>query len=449
MRRKSVMRLAPWTIICVLVVPLAFGSVGLPYTEGFEGGALGADWTTNGMGALEFPSDAPAGGGDKSCRFERKELTLNVTPSTFDNVWAQVYAKASGSAEEPEASHIDGCTAVFYVDTNATVRVMNGGGSNDGSWVDATNLTDVMTDNQTDWIGFVVHLDYANNQYDLYVKENGTAGADDLTRVASGMGFRQNASELSNFVVETELETLVDAVALGQAASRAGYAGLDEIETDTSSRTTNIWKAIAIAHSGTISGDLGALLLDNTGANDLLQVWYTNGWNEYYNEDLMAPGWTLTTGIEPNLVELSTGSVAYVKHRTDPSPAFHVYAKGYVPEIDDFTTPPPPEGYELYGTDNDNVEGWSTLVWGGGNLTLSGDVDANGGSANLGDDEVGPAGARVFVRDPNSRIYDFRYRFNQQWMRSGQGMDLNLQNGQVVWVQQTNGATVRWNPPAP
>ena len=433
--------------MCVLAVPLTFGAASVPFEDGFETSSVDANWTSNGTGAISFPSDTPDGAGSKSCSFTYNELTLTFTAGPYSNVWAQVYTKASGMSDEPLSTDIDGCTAVFYVGTNGHVYAMNGDGANGGSFADVASLTDAMSGNLTDWIGFVVNLDYANDTYDLYLKEGGTANADTLTRIASGYGFRLDADYLTNFVVATELQTVIDAVAMGTSMADAGNTALGTIDTSTEAVNTSVWQYVAIDDHGltgahnALAGDLGKALMSAAAVNDTLKIFTSNGWNQYTLSDVgLGPVWDHVVGYQPEDIDLYDGDVALILYRTEPDPTFNVYKSGYKPEDEDTAEPPDPpaSGYTIYGTDNAQVNGWSTFVYGG--------ADGVNMGAGLNDTNVGADNARAFIRNSGSRVYDYRYRLGSTWMKSGSASPFSWQKGQAAWIKSNLAGDGNYNP---
>jgi len=424
-------------VLCGLAVPLSFGAVPVPFADGFEG-ALDPGWTSNATGQISFTTDHALGGGNESCTFSFDELTLPVTPSTYDNVWVQVYARAAGMSEAPPSGHasIAGCSALFYVWTNGNVFAMQGNGDDTGAWVDTT-VNVPLTANKSGWVGFIAHLDYVGNQYDLYYKEGGNASGDSLTRIVEGYNFYSNstAAAMASFQVSTELATSLDAVALRTAACDTGLAKFGDIETTTTMHDTNTWKYIALGEHGltgaesslAASASMAKLLMSSFEVNDILRTWYTNGWSSFrYETSGPGPAWAyISGGLGADEVLIPTGGVAFVSYLSVPSVNFDVYVEGYVPE--NAAPPDPPTGgLDLYGTGNAAVNGWTPFVWGGGSM----DLEASG----LDDGAVGTDGARAFIRDYNSRLYQYRYRVSSVWTRSGGAVPFQLEDGQAGWV---------------
>lgn len=452
MRSKSVV-LALIGIMCGLTVSSSTGAISLPFTDGFEQGtALSSSWAVGAGESVEFSTTyKPAGGGNRSVKLKFDELALSVN-SGYDNVWAQVYSKAAGMAE-PDLDTISGCSAVFYVSTDGKVWAMNGTGGDAGTWSN-TQATVTMQGGTTEkWIGFLVHLDYNENKFDLYMKEDGNAAASDYTRIASGFGFySSDHAEMANFKVLAEKDTWIDAVYLRTGSSTAGTSGgtWGVVQTRTAALDTNVWQNIVIGEHGwsgpetnTLAGHLGEVLMSSASLDDVLRVWYTNGWNSF---KLNSPGpvWATLVGLSPSNVVLSAGDVAMLSFGTTPSIPFHVYADGYVPEL--AAPPAPPSGgYELYGTDNTAVNGWTPVVWGGGTRSggLTNPPAANGAGLDV---SVTPNGSRLYVRDRGSRNYAYRYMRNGQWYVSDSPADLTLRNGQTMWIRRNGGPVVPWNP---
>jgi len=133
------------------------------------------------------------------------------------NVWVQMYSKPSpyytGGSVFP---NVDSTTvASFIVQRGTGLLYMY----SNNTWVAANGAVTTVPTNK--WLGFAVHLDYKEREWDLYVSTNasGDATYGDIMQRANIAPLAMNVTagsvtQFTGFAVDTELPTYLDALAV-------------------------------------------------------------------------------------------------------------------------------------------------------------------------------------------------------------------------------------------
>ncbi len=421
----------------IAMVGVAVGAVSTPFTDSFESGSVSSDWATNGTGAVTInSSDAPAGGGNASCVISND--SIKATVSSVNDVWAQVYAKAAGYDGDPADTQIDGLSAVFFITKDGHLRVMDGDGANGGTWTNvASGIT--LTGNKTDWLGFVLHIDYVNHKWDIYQQTAGEAGNATLTRLAANLGFRSNVVNMSEVEFTSELQAQVDAIGLIQGYTSAGKAPFSTVKSVTVDHESDKWIAKTVgdisSYSSTesnLDNEAGWDLMMGMSNSDQIRLFLSSGSPAGYNTyDFNNGAWQASGGAQaPGGIALSKGDSWWVKYGSDSTSNLEFVAEGFNALQED---PPDMTGEDIVlvgDTGSGNaVAGWSHVVYGGSTVNIN-----SSGLQNLHADD------RIFVASPtgyfssyyvgtDGKIYDF----------NGNLANLNLQSGYQVWVRNLAG----------
>lgn len=415
-------------IISTVMVGVSFGAVTVPFTDSFEGAALGADWATNGTGAVTIaPADATPGGGAKSCVISNDALQVDVTSAY--NVWAQVYAKAAGYDGDPADVQIDDLAAVFFITTDGDVRVMDGDGANGGVWTNVASLG-ALTDNKTGWEGFVVHLDYVTDTWDIYHQTGGEAGEATLTRLATNLGFRKDSAGMTSVEVSSELTASVDEIGLIQGYSDVGGSAYETVKSRTTDHTAD-WTSMVVgdidnysAVEDLLNDDAGGDLMMGMVDGDHVHLYLDDGFNTY---DFNGGTWDVNGGAAaPGTVHLGKGQSWWVEYATTSTSNLEFWAEGFratgedVPDMIG-------ETINLWGENESGAaaDGWSHTVYGGSTLA----VNNSGLPANLDDDTW------VYIALPDQEFNAYFVRGGQLYNYNGSLASLNLPSGAEVWVR--------------
>ncbi len=422
---KSTMRLTAVSLIVGLMAGVSFG-VTLPFTDSFEGATSPLDnWATNGTGDVSIDTvDHTPGvaGGAKSCVISNDAITVAVTDAY--NVWAQVYTKAAGYDGDPADIQINGLAAVFFITKNGDVRVMDGNGSDGGTWTNVASLG-ALTGNKTGWEGFVVHLDYDSDTWELYRQTSGESGAATLTRIATDLGFRFDSAGMSSIEVSSELTASVDTIGLIKGYSDVGNSTYSNVISTTEDHTTEMTSMIIgdIDHydstSDLLSDEAGGDLMMGMVNGDKIQLYLADGFSTFtYNG---AGAWT-----PGDVVHLSKGQSWWREYVTTSTSNLEFMAVGFNATGED-TPDMIGETINLWG-DTDSgaaADGWSHTVYGGTSMA----ANSSGLPDNL------PADTIVYVALPDQGFRAFFVRSGSLYDYNGNPAGFNLLNGSQVWVR--------------
>lgn len=421
-------------LACGLAVSgIATGAtVSLPFVDGFEAYQVGtvltnpansaAGWTTvaeNGT-ATVVNAAGQVLSGTKACFAEFADLTLSIDPDEYTNVWCQLFAKPSCYDDSSGNPDVDAdVVAAFYVNTGGVLK----------AWSTDTWVTVHENINTSYWMGFVVHLDYASSNWDLYVTANNSY-AHRLTKVNTNFALGFNAAaghgSISNLVVEGSAYLDNVALSLGYTPVSNSYPYVA-----TKDYTTVGSELIAISEYGyawtantsnTLNGELGLDLKSGLVPYNQLRIFGANSWNAYSLDALM--DWQKDSGLDIDSFHIVPTMGIYV-YRTNASAsvAFRPYGE---------TTDAVQE--TLAGYNNVLARGWNCLAWPDVQPTKA-------SSSNLG---FSDNGSLIFVHTNGSyRIFNMQ---SDIWREGSRPSGYVFTRGRAFWFFNNLAAdTALWN----
>ncbi len=246
----------------------------IPYREDFENATLGSSYTNSSgwhaianTGIMKVVSDT----------FELQQamslsngfMSVGLSGTNGTNVWIQIYMKPV--VPENAAVPVIGAAAVatFYVASGGVLRASSGG-------VFSNCAENIPADT---WLGFVTHLDYTTETWDLYVATNGVFGENLVRANDTPLDFSKSSSHLTNVIIELFAdETMyVDVLAVSLAHTNivpaySNVVAYDRLvgEARTASMPPYTFASNTVA--STPAGDLGEYLLWGMTTNDELVV---------------------------------------------------------------------------------------------------------------------------------------------------------------------------------
>lgn len=213
----------------------------------------------------------------------RMDIAIADTNTSTTNVWIQLYMKPSLVGSAPAvlgASQVAG----FCIRTNGDLLAFSSEG-----WTNTATITKVPTNH---WLGFAIHLDYLNTNWDLYVDTNGVYGMTMKRAHSTNLCFNASASSRTNLghiIVTNNAATTgyVDAVAATFASTNVGNPFLTNLVTadrlagrlNPASMPPYSYTNMGLLEN-TLSGEIGLDLRQALATNDKIQV-YSNGMNVY------------------------------------------------------------------------------------------------------------------------------------------------------------------------
>ncbi len=401
--------------------------VPLPVSESFESEvSMGAGWSTANA-AVSYPSPGLVGAGNLSMTNGAGTATLTLDVSGDPkNVWWRGFAKVTLN-DGPSASDVATAVAAFYVNSESNLVMRNG-----ANWV--TNATS-LTDPDTKWIGYAVHLDYNAKQWDLYVDRIGDPDAD-LDKVdESPLAFNTDVATptaFSNFIVKGEIK--LDEVSVSRGGAPVGVNSAASIAPATVSYEEDVWYASRVPVHGQVddaarlSGLAGDLLKEGMRPGDKIKL-FVDGWQQY---SLNAAGnWirdSEAVTLPENLV-LSPNSGIWRRFDTPVAPGLAFFAEAYNPETVAEQTYAPPSGIDLRTTNHTASAGWTMVTWTSTETrSLAGAGLTPAGVPGL------PEGAVVFTIPAGSGRW-YRSQFSGgAWTRYGAPSVDQIAQGEQVWV---------------
>ena len=272
MRNKAIIG-----IVCGLslgALSVANAQIHPAYFDGFEiAGAFtnNPSYTTNGTGVVVASTPGAPGNALHAVSIEND--AFKVETESLANAWCQVFAKPAGYAETPGSNQFTDCSAVFYVNSDGDVMALDADGDNTYEenagdvWTNLTNIA--MTNNQSvNWQGFIVHLDHANTNWEIYHKDDATVDDATYKRLnthALGMHSAPPAG-LTQIEVSSQLGTVIDALGVANAHNLdVQESGLASIVTRTVLHSVNLQRKILIptnaydVASAKLSGAMGQI----------------------------------------------------------------------------------------------------------------------------------------------------------------------------------------------
>ncbi|MBM4142727.1 MAG: hypothetical protein FJ225_03905 [Lentisphaerae bacterium] len=403
----------------------AYAAETLPFVNGFETG-LGANWTQSGDGTATVSSAAAKVGGN-GLSVSNKVVTLSAGGGSGDtNVWVHLMAKPAVSDDSPSMSGIT--SAAFYLKNDKSLMAYTG-----GVWTAVQSNVPSNT-----WLGFVVHLNYIDGIWDLFVCQNPTGTNDVFARVGTSPLYMGTArsNRLSEVVVDSEIAMSLDVVGGSYGYTQVGAAELDTVMV----RSTHAGVATNfVPNIGTHSNDvdtlyarLGKNLLSGVQLNDELMNIGTNGASLYRVENVGGGvlAWGTIQGALPENLHWTMGTGGtLVRGAGNNALAFMEY---------DGALQVPPASQTVGGPDYGGVYGWNQVVNPEANGTLEG-----GGHLTADAEEMFPGavlGDEVWWRDGNS----FHH-----WVYLSTGWDTSqgsIPGGAMMWFRRRADGTEDWVP---
>jgi hypothetical protein len=386
--------------------------------ESFES-SLNVDAST-GVPTRETTPAPPTGGGTYVVQMTNGSVTVNVTGQP-QNAWVQLFGRPAGFENEPNSSDYEGAAAVFYVTTGNVLRARNG-----ASWDDLA--TGVSTGA---WQGFVVHLDYANDQWDMYRITSGSASYEGqtLTRLnGTAMSFADGNTlhSMSNITVTTAATAEIDALRLTPGNSSAGNSFYASIVPRQWTATTSATYIDAVPeHSesspdNTLGGELGEALgegLSNTDQATLYKAITPAYVTSTFNNGSWSGGDTA--------LQLPAGSTVWFDYSVAKTALYRYFAKGLDPQAEQQTTQAS-QVLDVQG--DDDPASWTPYIY----LGVAKTAPAAGFTANAAG--VGIGGSLYIKRDTYN--YDRYVANGTGYTLNGENATPNLASGTALWIHR-------------
>lgn len=207
-------RMAISGVLSLLVagVGASWASVPLPFADSFE--TWPSSWSITGGGTATNTGTAITGStGTKALVIDNATATLAVTPSSYENVWIQIYAKPVQGAPDSEPTPGANVNGAFYITTSGQLKAFSG-----GSWVNVPLAGSTRFSNPSIWYGFIVHADYLSHTWDIYTTTGAYKTNMVLLNTDGPLTFSNGSVDgaLSSVVVESGNAASVDAVAVSR-----------------------------------------------------------------------------------------------------------------------------------------------------------------------------------------------------------------------------------------
>lgn len=414
-----------------------------PYTNGFESDTIGAKpapygttWTTNGDGAVYVTNNTSAAG-SKSCHIFSDALNLNTSYSTRSNVWLRIFCKPTAyddaGGAQPSAAN---CSAAFYLSTSGvlyayadTNGLVTGGGN---GW---TNVASGIPTNQ--WLGFVVHLDYFNQLWDLYYTTGSTGATMTKAYSAPLLMSTQHSNRLWQVTVSSGGTSYVDEVSIANAYTElsSGSASPTNVQYLYALTVSRGMGARTIAKyfgptSDTLTQELGDVLTRVLNENDQIRLFFSdrNQWGIYSNKLTYWSWKSDPSGKSP--------ANTHITHTTgfwldDTTATGTVNVVGFAP----YNTTDP-TNTTVYGSAT--AGGWNLFQWPYSARSVNGTPGLGFASAGAGD--------LIFIYDEAKRKYvRLWYKAGTGWMQGGNApSSYVLQEGQGFWYKRAAADDVWW-----
>lgn len=426
------------TVGCTLGIMLAAQIAGagatLPEVDGFEGYALGqftdtAPWdvgTNNGV-RIQNTDVAEL---TKACTISNDYMRMDIEPGQgYTNVWCRLYTKPAPYFDTPDTAQLAGVACAFYVSSDGELYA-----AETNLWKQLLPAGSVPTGQ---WIAVAIHLDYQQQAYDLFIDTNGVFGAGMTNVNMSPLKFSGTApTEMSNILLQTEAEGIVDGLSVTKAAvtdSAAGDEGelvMRELPGDMNLYMIAVPPGAYSGAGATMLGQLGLDLAQGLNVGAVCWVYNTSGsWEQW---TLQADGTWLETvdGGGAGDQQLEQAQAVFLS-QTGGQPATAFFANAQVSG---------PISQTLYGTDT-GYGGWNPLGLQRTQAQTLGPNDFGFGSA-------GP-GREIYVYDSSTHMYrHFWYDVSGGTWNSGQSAaSYTMQPGQGFWYRRNATGNGTWNVP--
>lgn len=412
----------------LVVAHLALAVTPMPFADGFESSAgvtSAGYWSTNNAGGVVQKVTSTQIEGSKSLYLTTNALSLNVASGDpdYDNGWFQIWTKPGIFTDEPSDATVEKVAAAFYV--NATEDLM----------AYSSNQWELVLDNvpTNAWLGFVVHVDYSTELWDLYVNTNGSYGDVYVRANDTPLMFTTNhvGGEMTNIVIDTELPGYIDAVAIGvgevgQGVPVEGNALANVLTYNRYAGRASFAACPPYAYSGAnakLGGDVGDDLMQNlvmVGSPDAIHIVTTS---EVVVATLNGGAWE---GAGTNQTILPSTAMLVVRGAGTDTVAFYPYG-----------TAPDAVADTIYGQTEGT--GWNQKSW----PAVKGTGTATAWKATL---PTAAAGDMMWIyRHPLWTILKFN---GSQWRKLGQTTEtaFELLPGEPFWYYRAADGNITWNP---
>ena len=415
-------------VVMSVCVSGARAAATLPHSEGFESGWSSANpWSDSGSGSVASDSSTSAEG-SASAKIDQHVLIFSADDSeNYTNIWIQIFGKPVPSEDAPTVSGVSGA---WCVTTSGLLRAYTSAG-----W--ETVKTGVPT-NQ--WLGFMVHLDYGNTNWDIYYTAGSVLAPMELVN-ASGMGF---PAGYSNEFFTFEIESGSGAAYVDAFDATLGYFGVEDtvespdevLERDGIDLVTGGGMAMTdlaqhfCAGNNTLGGPLGMILRAALEPGDRIMIY--NPVSE--NFDIYTAGIPLwvEAGANDVVITATTGFwIDTVTSGLDPLVGEDTYMAAC--DVADLAIPVA----TLNGT---GKTGWTALAW---PFTDTRQVNTSPGfgfATAVGDDAI-------MIYNTATRQYDMLRWRNEtsEWWYQGSAAHQTLSEGQGFWYYRSTVADSTWD----
>lgn len=403
----------------------------LPFADSFDTFSATGNYSTNGGGIVQSQSGTVlAGAGASALLVSNDTVTLSFGAG-YDNAWIQVYAKPVAGSADPSVSGVSGA---FYVKSDGTVRVY------DGAWADAGSVT------VGNWVGFIVHVDYVNDKWDLYT----TTGAylSTASKVASELSGNALA-DLEEFSVQSGDAGYIDGLGAGIGGEAVSATSPNRIAVISFFADLDLAEFVMPIYAGAwtnptsdraLGGRLGAALSSGLVQDDEIHVagdstWF---WNQYvidFNGDFLIGAATPSAPpVASALVFENTRLLINLDDARSPTFGFFPYDTASIQASNGQSTGNASGtlvNLNLLGTGN-NTGGFTAFEW--NETTAFGGLPFGSG---VGGGEL-LTGDRLFIAHPNDPTRYTEYWWNGSWQLFASAASGNVPAGAKCWMRRVN-----------
>ncbi len=411
--------------------------------ESYGTGAFSSqgNWTI-GAGTTGTIIGSGAAEGSKALQLAENTDTVDAALAvggTKGLVYFRLMAKVTPSVNDSatEGIGLNSANAAFYINNSGEIKACT-----NGTW---SVVSTIPSFSASTWYAFIVHLDYVNETYSIYLGDNGGNSTVWTAQNAAPLPFATSEASGTFNQFEVAGEVSIDGISALEAFLE-NQTALDAspLNTETASATLGTTQTFRIpthTYTGgdaTLSGALGNILAEGLVVGDQIRV-YTEA-NEFVTATLQSGGtWSASSTTDP----LEPGQ-AYWLIPVSTRTVLSVYTDGLSPteQATDTVTMGGIDGVDLYGTGTAGL-GWTAVVWTKGTTKTLSDAGLNETYVN-GD----LAGARCYSVPQGSKAF-YASRWDdaaQKWkfLYSNSDSADTLVQGDTVWVYQNNGATLQW-----
>ena len=421
-------------------VPNNYTTWDLPYVEFFEDQSAGASvhgWRGLWANALSAVfQDTSAAEGSQGMGISSGEVALTISDANTDgsNVWCQIYMKPVLYSGTPDSSLAGTNAAAFCVTTDGDLLAYS-----------STTWSNCGTVATNQWLGFAVHLDYANSNWDLYASAAAYYSPGRLFTKMNDtpLGFN-NASpakaEFAQMVITNGStdSTYVDAMAVSLAIRKCDATLTNLVAVDRIANASSMcgvppydYADKSLNAGTTLSLDLSRNLDGANNDPDIAETIRffdaTNGWSLCILD--ASTNWQSQVGVDEVDARLKPG-IALWMDRGGVRDAVTFYP---------FADEPTYTATVLYGTNNAVHRGWNFLAW-----PYVRETRSVNDAAGLGFTES--AGCKLYIYEDN-RYRKLWYNTSASaWFESRSQSSYQLKPGQGFWFYRAENGTENWNP---